>query len=191
MAHLSCRRFISLMKKLIFIYGPTAVGKLTLASTVSSHIKGFLFHNHITVNFCKSIHDHGSEPYNKLIGDLRLLLLDSLVQEHKSVVFTMFYWGNAEEDVAFVEKVQKLAHDKGVELFFIGLEAKLDILKQRVTSVARAPYQKPNDLDALQRAISGWTFSKIEHVNSIIIDTSNLSEFEIARLAINFIEGSI
>jgi hypothetical protein len=48
---------------LIFLHGPAAVGKLTVARELA-HLTGFgLFHNHLTVDALTAVFDFGTEPF--------------------------------------------------------------------------------------------------------------------------------
>ena len=48
---------------LVFMHGPVAAGKLTVARELS-HLTGFrLFHNHLTVDAVAAVFDFGSEPF--------------------------------------------------------------------------------------------------------------------------------
>lgn len=62
--------------KLIFLYGPPAVGKLTVAKELAA-LTGFkLFHNHLTVDVATSIFEHGSEPYHRVLRKIRFSVLE-------------------------------------------------------------------------------------------------------------------
>ncbi len=53
--------------KLVFIYGPPAVGKLTVATELVK-LTGFkLFDNHVSIDFVKSVFEFGTRRYWKLI----------------------------------------------------------------------------------------------------------------------------
>lgn len=57
--------------KLIFIYGPPAVGKFTVARELAS-LTGFkLFDNHLTIDVVTSIFEHGSAPYFRALRKIR------------------------------------------------------------------------------------------------------------------------
>lgn len=52
--------------KLIFLYGPPAAGKLTIARALAV-ITGFaVFHNHLVVDAVESIFPFGSERFTRL-----------------------------------------------------------------------------------------------------------------------------
>ena len=57
--------------KLVFLYGPPAVGKFTVAKELAA-LTGFkLFHNHLTVDVATSIFEHGVVLDALLVATLR------------------------------------------------------------------------------------------------------------------------
>ncbi|OLE70972.1 hypothetical protein AUF78_04195 [archaeon 13_1_20CM_2_51_12] len=52
--------------RLVFIYGPPAVGKLTVAIELSKQIGFKLYHNHVSIDFVKSIFQFGTPPLPKI-----------------------------------------------------------------------------------------------------------------------------
>jgi hypothetical protein len=57
--------------KLILLYGPPAVGKLTIAKEIA-RLTGFkVFHAHLTVDLVASIFPRGTPAYLKLVWDIR------------------------------------------------------------------------------------------------------------------------
>lgn len=52
--------------QVVFIFGPTASGKLTIASEVAS-LTGFrLFPDHLAVNLVKGVFDHGMRAFTRI-----------------------------------------------------------------------------------------------------------------------------
>ena len=59
---------------LIFLHGPAAVGKLTVARALA-HMTGLrLFHNHLTVDALTAVFDFGTEPFILLREQLWLTI---------------------------------------------------------------------------------------------------------------------
>ncbi len=52
--------------KLIFVHGPVACGKLTIAKEVAASTGLRLFHNHLTVDLVGSFFEFGSEGFVRL-----------------------------------------------------------------------------------------------------------------------------
>ena len=62
--------------KLVFIYGPPAVGKLTVAEGLAA-LTGFrLFHNHLTVDLVTSIFERGMPSYGEMVWRIRFAILE-------------------------------------------------------------------------------------------------------------------
>jgi len=57
--------------RLVYLYGPPGVGKLTVARELVA-LTGFkLFHNHLTVDLVRSLFPFDSEPYSRLMRQFR------------------------------------------------------------------------------------------------------------------------
>jgi hypothetical protein len=61
--------------RLVFLYGPPGVGKLTVGRELAA-LTGFkLFHNHLGVNAVRAVFPPGTEPWNRLVGQLWIAVL--------------------------------------------------------------------------------------------------------------------
>ncbi len=75
--------------RLVFLYGPPAAGKLTLGSELAAFTGYRLFHNHLTVNLAREIFDFGSEPFQRLVDQLRLRVFAAAAQSDlPGLIFT-------------------------------------------------------------------------------------------------------
>ena len=54
------------MMKLIFIHGPVASGKLTIARALAALTGLAVFHNHLVVDAVAAVFPFGSEPFIRL-----------------------------------------------------------------------------------------------------------------------------
>jgi tRNA uridine 5-carbamoylmethylation protein Kti12 len=67
--------------RLIFIYGPPAVGKLTVTTELAK-VTGFkLFHNHVSIQFVQSIFEFGTRQFWKLTDKFRLSIFEEAAKE--------------------------------------------------------------------------------------------------------------
>ncbi len=74
--------------ELLFIYGPAAVGKLTIGRELAK-ITGFrLFHNHLIVDAVMAVFDFGSEPFIKLREQIWLSVFKEAAEQNVSLIFT-------------------------------------------------------------------------------------------------------
>jgi tRNA uridine 5-carbamoylmethylation protein Kti12 len=74
--------------RLIFIYGPPASGKLTVATELVK-LTGFkLFHNHVSIQFVQSIFEFGTKTFWRLTSKYRLEMLEEASKAGVNVIFT-------------------------------------------------------------------------------------------------------
>jgi tRNA uridine 5-carbamoylmethylation protein Kti12 len=77
--------------KLIFIYGPPASGKLTVARELAKLTGLRLFHNHVSIEFVQSLFEFGSGPFWRLTEKYRTEMIDEAAREETSTIFTFVY----------------------------------------------------------------------------------------------------
>jgi len=69
--------------KLIFIYGPPAVGKLTVAQELAK-ITGYkIFHNHLTIDLLEPIFERGTTIFAKTVDKYRLELIEAAAKKQE------------------------------------------------------------------------------------------------------------
>ena len=68
--------------KLILLYGPPAVGKLTIAKEIARLTGLKLFHAHLTVDLVTPIFPRDTPAYRKLVWDLRYAVFAAAAQAH-------------------------------------------------------------------------------------------------------------
>jgi RNase adaptor protein for sRNA GlmZ degradation len=167
--------------KLIFIYGPTGVGKLTVAEALSKQTGYSIFHNHLTVNLARSLFPFEREPYTNLVQKLRLdILRFSARSGLEGLIFT--YVAAAQKRAKFLEQFFKLCDEESVEAKFVRLHCRVKVLEERITGESRARFQKVQTVEALHYMLETLDmFSPIQNVESLTIDNSELSPEQVAE----------
>src|SRR5258708_30719679 len=74
--------------KLVFIHGPVASGKLTIASELAQIIRFPLFHNHLTVDLLLSLFPLGSAPFIKHREKIWLEMMSDAAAAGTNLIFT-------------------------------------------------------------------------------------------------------
>ena len=72
----------------VYLYGPPASGKLTVAGRLAEQSGYRLFHNHLTVNAIRPVLDFGSEPFFEVLHRLRLDVFAAAARAGIDVIFT-------------------------------------------------------------------------------------------------------
>src|SRR5947208_14736775 len=83
--------------RLVFIYGPPASGKLTVATELAE-LTGFkLFHNHVSIQFVQSIFEFGTKTFWRLTGKYRLEMIEQAVMDGMDTIFSFVYSKGADD----------------------------------------------------------------------------------------------
>lgn len=112
------------MKKLVILFGPPAVGKMTVGRELEK-ISGLrLFHNHMTIEMVLPFFEFGSKEFNKLTGNFRRQILEEVANSDlQGLIFTFVWDFNQENEKKFIDSLTSIFHDVGGESFYIELEA--------------------------------------------------------------------
>ncbi len=95
--------------KLVFIYGPPAAGKLTIARKVSEQTGLSLFHNHLIVDAVGAVFPFGSEQFRRLREKFWFETFEAALQDGRSLIFTFLPEQSVSSD--FAGRVLKLVAD--------------------------------------------------------------------------------
>ncbi|MBI3619001.1 AAA family ATPase [Candidatus Peregrinibacteria bacterium] len=168
--------------KLVFLYGPPAVGKLTVAKELSK-LTGFkIFHNHLTVDLIETFFEWGSTMFDLFITKYRLELLEAAAEHSKRGLIFTYVFADSRYDHSFVESVVKKIEKHGGSVYFVQLVCDRTILRSRVKDSSRKQYGKIKTVRALDDLMNkSDLFSAIAHRKSFLIDTSKLSAKKVAR----------
>lgn len=169
--------------KLVVLYGPPAVGKLTVAQEVS-RLTGFkLFHNHLSWNVVTSVFEWRSEPFNRALLEIRQLMFREAAQADIDLLFT-FVYSASRADVA--QSYFASVEDHGGTVCLVRLTAPRTVLEQHVVNDSRREVGKMATVEELHRY-----FEKVTDVDqpipgrpSLELDTAVLEPEEAARAVV-------
>ncbi|MCP3740924.1 AAA family ATPase [Rossellomorea sp. BNER] len=128
--------------KFVLIFGPQAVGKMTVGNELAKLTYLKLFHNHMTIDLLEPFFGFSPEMW-KLSSLFREEIFNSFASSDKyGMIFTFVWAFNQKEDWENVEKMCSIFSSKGAEIYFVELEAGAEERLKR----NRTPYrleQKP------------------------------------------------
>lgn len=162
--------------KLIFLYGPPASGKLTVAEMLSERLGMPLFHNHLSRDLVKDIYgDKIGENY-ELVDRIRFDVLDYCSKNQTDLIFTYVYEGSDDDENVrqFVSIVEK---NRG-KVVFVELTANKEDLIDRVNNESRKKYKKLTDPMVMEKITQDMNVYSIPFVNSLKINTSKMAPEE-------------
>lgn len=113
--------------KMILIFGPQAVGKMTIGERISEKMSLPLMHNHVTLDAIWPYIGWNKKTF-ELSDQLRLDMFNYISKDlnHPGLIFTFVWAFDREEDWAFVDKIKRIFNATHHELYFIELTADLD-----------------------------------------------------------------
>ena len=138
--------------KLILLYGPPAVGKLTIAKEIA-RLTGFtLFHAHLTSDLVEAIFPRGTPSFRTLAWDLRYAVFAAAAQAHlDGLTFTTVYGRDHREQ--FIARCMEVVEPCGGEVCFVHVYCQAETLRQRVVREDRKQYGKITSVDLLNETL--------------------------------------
>jgi hypothetical protein len=134
--------------KLVFIFGPAASGKLTVARELSALTGLPLFHNHLVVDAVAAVFPFGAPEFVRLREQMWMAMFEEAARARRSLSFTFAPEPTVPED--FPERVRRLVASHGGEVAFIRLEVARDIQEARIGDDSRRQFGKLVSLDLLR-----------------------------------------
>ena len=110
---------------LVFVFGPPAVGKMTVGREIAARTGYKLLHNHMTVEPVLDVFPFGSPPFGRLVNEFRRRILEEAVLALDGLVMTMVWGLELEEDLALVSSYVDLVERPGGRVTFVELAAPL------------------------------------------------------------------
>lgn len=120
---------------LVFLYGPPAVGKLTVAKELAKKLDLPLVDNHSIVNPVARVFGWGHPEQKRLADEFRLELFRSAARADKSLITT--FGGGGKHYDAFIQATVRAVRDNGGDAIFIRLFAPKETLVSRVADASR------------------------------------------------------
>lgn len=127
--------------RLIFIYGPPASGKLTVAQELKI-ITGFpLFHNHLVVDMLTSLFEFGSEPFVVLREQMWLSVFEQAARAGvPGLMFTFAPEGTVRR--SFIPAVVETLEKSGGTVDFVELTCRAEEIRRRLDHPSRRKFGK-------------------------------------------------
>jgi len=183
--------------KFVLIFGPQAVGKMTVGEALQEKTGLRLFHNHMTIELVSKFFGYGSPQGKALVHSFREQIFDAVAESDlPGMIFTFVWAFNMQKDWDYVANVVEKFESRGAEIFFVELEADVDERLKRNRSEHRLQ-EKPTKrnvewsegdlLNSLKKYRLNSLPGEIDRKNYIRIDNTRLSPEETAeRIAESF-----
>ena len=168
--------------QLVFLHGPAAAGKLTVARMLATRTGYALFHNHLVVDAVAAVFPFGSPEFRRLRERFWLETFEAAAREGRSLVFT--FAPEATVGPSFPQEAAACLGRHGGRVRFVALTCPPDELARRVAGADRAAFGKLRDVDLFRRLAADGAFDYPPIDSELTIDTSAMSaEAAAARIA--------
>jgi chloramphenicol 3-O-phosphotransferase len=166
--------------QLIFLFGPTASGKLTVAQAFAAR-RGFkLFHRHLVEDMASAVFDWGSSNYVRVREYNLLQVFREAVDANYSLVFTFLPERTTRE--SFISHTKVVVERLGGEVVFVELTCPEAVIEARITNPDRRRWGKVTDVARYRALKAEGAFSyRPMPTPQISIDTSAVDPDEAAR----------
>jgi len=180
--------------KFILLFGPQAVGKMTVGHELTKITELKLFHNHMSIELFHPFFGFSSETW-RLSNIVRREFFESFSNSNQYGLIFTYVWGfDLQADWEFVKQTCDIFESKGAEIYFVELEANIE---ERVTRNATAFRldQKPTKrnveqsemelINTMEKHRLNSNKGEITRENYLRIDNTKLSAEEVAGIIKN------
>ncbi|TGB04875.1 AAA family ATPase [Halobacillus salinus] len=176
--------------KLVLLFGPQAVGKMTVGQALEKTTGLKLFHNHMTIELLAPLFGFSDEMW-RLSNSMRKEIFEAFSKsENDGMIFTFVWAFNQKEDWKMVDDIAGIFESNGGEVYFVELEAELEERLRRNKTPNRLE-QKPSKrnveqsekrlLSSLDELRLSSEDGEIERKNYLKIDNTHLEADEVAE----------
>lgn len=184
---------------LVVIFGPPAVGKMTVGQELCRRTGFKLFHNHLSIEPLLEVFAFGSPPFNRLVDEFRRRVIEEAVEAGLAGLVFTFVWGlELKEDRALIESYLEIVEGQGGSVHFVELVADQATRLERNETALRLEHKRSKrDLLSSRRQLldldNGYVLNTSEGRSTVAhavldehgwlrIDNSRLAAVEVAAM---------
>jgi hypothetical protein len=147
----------------VLIFGPQAVGKMTVGQHLAEKLGYKLFHNHVTIDFLTPHFEFGTPSFNRLCALLRDEMLKEAIESgFPGVVATVVWAFNHPSDKAMADKWMEIVGAKKGKVCFVELETDLETRRERNKTENRRLH-KPGNVARTEATIDAWARDLVQN----------------------------
>jgi len=178
------------MMKLIILFGPLAVGKMTVGQELEKITGLKLFHNHMTIEMVLPFFDMYSQSFRKLVDSFRVQMFEEIVKSDlEGLIFTYVWELNQKKDCDFVDSIVEIFSKENANIYYVELEADVKTRLKRNKSPNRLKY-KPSKIDFKASEEELIDADKMQVLNSKTNEFGRKNHFKINNTSVDAIDAA-
>jgi len=168
--------------QLIFIHGPAASGKLTVARALQELTGIRVFYNHLVVDAVSALFDFGSEPFVRLREEMWLAAFGEAAKADRSLIF--IFAPERTVRPAFIGRAVETVEAAASRVLFVKLTCSNTEQERRIDAASRSAFGKLNPLTQLRqlRAAGAFDFPPLPDCGFTIDTEANTPAQAAARI---------
>ncbi|MEV4349100.1 AAA family ATPase [Actinoplanes sp. NPDC049596] len=183
------------MGDLLFVIGPPAVGKMTVAEAIAARTGFRVFHNHLAIEPVLRFFEFGTPAFSRLVQGFRDAVFEEVAaSELPGLIFTYVWAFDLPGDAESVRRYAEPFARRGARVLYLELEAaQEERLRRNVGESRLAEKPSKRDLDRSRELLlradrdhrlnsDGEFTDNPAHVR---VDSTHLTPAEVAALAID------
>lgn len=116
----------------VLIFGPSAVGKMTVGKALAAKTGYKLFHNHVSLELTNRFFDFGTPAFRKLDSLIRFGVFEIAAESDlEGFIFTFCWAVDLPSEAEYVDRIVNIFKAKGAQIHYVELEADQEIRLKR------------------------------------------------------------
>ncbi len=113
--------------KLVILFGPGAVGKMTVGKALAELTELKLFHNHMSLELANQFFPWSTEDFNKISELIRFGIFDVVAKSDlEGLIFTFVWVINEKKEEDYIDRIVAIFEKEGADVCFVELYAELE-----------------------------------------------------------------
>jgi hypothetical protein len=152
--------------RLLVIFGPPSVGKMTVGSALTRLSDFRMFHNHAVLEPLLEVFDYGTPPFKRLLGEFRRRIISEAAGSGTDLVLTYVWALELEEDAREIGDYIRPYVEAGALVSFVELYANLETrLRRNRTEHRLAEKRSKRDVD--------WSDDNVRQLEQHVMSTGS------------------
>lgn len=166
--------------KFVLLFGPQAVGKMTVGQELTRITDLKLFHNHMTIDLLVPLFGYTPEMWRLCHLFREEIFKTASRSELYGIIFTVVWAFNEEKDWENIEKICDIFRSSGADIYFVELEASIEErLKRNIEE------SEHHLLSTMENLRLNSKEGEITEANYLKVNNTTLSAEEVAQIIKN------